>query len=960
MPGPYAEPSLTIAGHVVDWSSDAPEDRIQLDSLTLSCDEADTFEFHATGLGIAGSPYHPGDLVVFEQPLDDGSGGVLRFAGEINRIDPRAGETGYVIGYSCLGLRYLADKITISNPGSPPGALVYNVYDQGDPDYSPSLAGLSVGQILQQVLDLHAAQLAAISPAPIAGYVSSDFTVLTTVPPEACNFSGPILGAIDNFLEQWAGHVCCLVRYEASTSDWRIRFLDTTAFADEVLTLGVDPISPPDLGRDTSTSAPRVVVRGSGLIQGVELSLARGDLFEAFPDPSTGAANPTGDPTVNAAAKLAWSESSYTQPNGATDHGTVTSVGSTTVTVRSSDGTRVWATNFWSTNKGWVTVKNSLASDLTAFESRRVISCTAMSGGSTAVLTVDTPFQGSTFDSYSLVGTATAGALCWRPYGIANADIAEALVQYAPTPVPYWSGNSGQYVSTPIATVYDGLVGIAAPFTIDRVNHQLLFNQPVVNFFGTHDNLARGGASTDGIPTDIVFFALYKAADLEAAWPPDGYGGAPSYDGTSFTVDGIQRTWVYDVGDGFSNIGDFSKLQALAKNLWQTVSDSVVSGTVLYHDKWVPGLTLGIRLSILPDPTDGEPSGLETLKAPVRAVTLEWPQGGGDIYRTHLHLDNRRKMATGADYYTHGAHARAPQSFGFGGGLLVGGLAGLGGGGGFDLGSGFNGGFGSESGGGLATEGREGPREAGGGVPEGGEGDGGFGAQEGQGEPWEGLEGDDAPDPRTRRRTKYSKPPKQARKKRVRRQTSARFGPSATFTTPNPSAVRGRPAEDPWTPGGAFPVADAASQRAADARAFSARQQPAFEAETARRNDETRDAVAGRAGRVKAGAEDHAAAEAMVAGPAAARPVPGPFKGPGGPERFAARKQMNGIERFKAMAARNRRGNPVATPDPEAAGEVAGRNAEARARAARNAAAARGGSVPGGDGGGGMLAGGGE
>ena len=70
--------------------------------------------------------------------------------------------------------------------------------------------------------------------------------------------------------------------------------------------------------------------------------------------------------------------------------------------------------------------------------------------------------------------------------------------------------------------------------------------------------------------------------------------------------------------------GDLAKMTALAKDLWQSQCDSVISGTITIFDKPAWAMTLGSRLSILPDPTRFPGTGAQRHGVTIPELQVRW------------------------------------------------------------------------------------------------------------------------------------------------------------------------------------------------------------------------------------------------------------------------------------------------------------------------------------------------
>lgn len=136
--------------------------------------------------------------------------GLLVFSGQIVSShpgrDPRTG--GVMVGYRALGLKYLANTIPVTNPNDLSGTIVYNL-PSDDPNFVPSLSGLSVGQMLTFIFNGHAQALASVG---ITGYNATDLAALTVVPPEPVYIRGSkLFNEVEDLLSRWCAEYAAFV-----------------------------------------------------------------------------------------------------------------------------------------------------------------------------------------------------------------------------------------------------------------------------------------------------------------------------------------------------------------------------------------------------------------------------------------------------------------------------------------------------------------------------------------------------------------------------------------------------------------------------------------------------------------------------------------------------------------------------------------------------------------------------
>ncbi len=605
--------------------------RLHLDRLNLSIDEPGTLEFHQYAATLPA-------LFLEGATIELDYSGTPVFAGEIMRVDPQFGPTGWTIGYQCADLRYVANKIPITNPSDNSGTVTYNL-PSDDEDYVASFSGLSVSSILTNIYSGHASALTALG---ILGPLSSDLLPLTLVPNQPVQFSGPLINAIDQFLDQWAGKYSCTILWDASASSWRLRILDTTAFTPHTLTMGTDPIEPPSISRDSSGSASAVVVRGRSEIEALFGATLDGTLTAGWSAPD----------------QASWKWSDWTNPAGATDFGTLSSVGSTTVTVTSNDTLRAWLANYW--NGGFIWVINPTATGILQQEMRVITASASMSAGGHAVITLDRPLVNGGYTNYRMVvAPVNSKADVWRRFNVTSTVALGNLVHKFQPPVRWTSNGVSQLISYPAGNVVKGFVQWPASFQIDYQHNQIVFNEPVVKALNTQPNLDLGGAAVT-IPDDVQAAIPYSRGTLSARAPSTGYSG------TLYTVAGVQRVATVDAPQWIW-AGDQSIYNDYAAMKLDTVKNTVITGNVTYLGLYANALTLGIALNIA---GSSYTTGWESINAPVRSVSIAWPPDGPVNFVTSMTVNNRRKQATGDNFYIHPAFTgvaawEVDQQFGF-------------------------------------------------------------------------------------------------------------------------------------------------------------------------------------------------------------------------------------------------------------------------------------------------------
>lgn len=601
-----------------------PASRLTIDIITISLDSVTELEFVETGVKRPG--WVPGDTI--ELTVD----GTPRFTGKVVSHHSSRSNGVLSVSYRCLDQRDQVDKIVIQNPNSLTGEIVFNL-PTTDPEYLSDMDGFTLGQIIAYLLDAHATALTA---AGITSYNTGDLSALTDVPPEPVRCRGRLWSQICDLVTTYANQCSPFI-----TPGGEIRVVDVLAFTPVTLTLDADPIEYPQWSRNTAGCASRVVYRGGPNIDAAYVDLVSETLVEYFS---------SGD-------KTAWSLNDFSQPGNAADAGLINSMTSTVLTVESADPDVFWSTNFLSGIDAEIWAFDPLNGSTIGFsENRKITACTALTAGGTSDITVDRPFDNS-YTNYQIIGNATAsGSDTWRLYQLTNTYVGGHLVKNFCRAYPWVTGGSlVSMVSTPVASIVnsDG-VEVPAFFEIIPSLNSVRFTKPTVQAFGTPAKLVTGGATTDGIPANIRVLVPFSRGPLEAVYPPNDTGGNPQFNGTLYTVDDIARTEVRNAPQ-WVDVRDQAKFNLMAEQLWKCISNTEVSGSLVYYGLYSAGLNLGQKLNVAQ--ADGVVIGLESVNAPVRSVTLAYSGAAG--YTTTLNFSTKLRPWSGESLYQ-------PQSWGRG------------------------------------------------------------------------------------------------------------------------------------------------------------------------------------------------------------------------------------------------------------------------------------------------------
>lgn len=630
---------LTIDGAPVDLDAS----RVSIQRLTLSVDQPDSLEFGETGASLPFA-WRNGQAVTLT--ID----GTLRFVGSIQGVySGGIGEGPIAVGYRALGLKWAAGTIPITNPQDGTGVIQLNL-PSTDQNFIAELSGMSVGAILKYLFDGHATALASVG---ITGYNAADLTPLTIVPPTQAGVllqGSSFIDQVEYFTQNWYAQYVIYVEYQESdgAATGILRVVDSTAFTATTFTLGTDPITLDEISRDASQCFTRCVLRGFADVEPAYLSLAMATLKEAF----------------TAADKAVWTWYDFARPGGAIDSGTITALSSNQITVQSSNPAETWATNYWNTIEAQIQLINPAATDINFTENRQITACSALAAGGTATITLDQPLVNSGYTQYYIWGQPPNVSNTWRLYDIVPAYVKDHLVKQFSHSVP-WGTSSSAVVQTnfPTASIcyspngQPPYIEWPATFEILPETGQIRFSEPVVRPFGTLPNLIKGGASTDGVPNDIKVLVAYSRGTLTAVYPPDVAGEA-QFDGTAYTADKIERTLYRDYSQWrWGN--DLTSYQQLAQQIWYTVSNTVVSGSLAYYGKLSSALDLGKSANIAGATT----TGFEGINAAIRTVVLEYPQTGPTPWITRLSFSTVRRPFSGDALYAHPMFAHG-QAFG--------------------------------------------------------------------------------------------------------------------------------------------------------------------------------------------------------------------------------------------------------------------------------------------------------
>jgi hypothetical protein len=596
------------------------------------------------------------------------SGGTLRFVGNVVSLNPSFDERlGWVLTYQCLGFRFRLNWFPHTDSKTGIDTTAFNL-TRTDPNYDAAQAGRSIGQMLTAVLQM-ATNAGACVAAGIGNYTGTPPTytlpavtqadlaksAFGVIPPRPVYFTGEKFGdALEALLAQWAPNHRMWIDPQGN-----FRFLDlsdATQFPNTTLTLGVDPIEPTEISRDTSNCYPRVLVRGQPIAVMASLQFKRGDLKEAF---GWGAYGDTDAGSNN--AKAAWDPAKFTSAAWGDNNqyptistGTITTCTTTVVTIQSAVAGENWIANYWDQSDGTIagtghhgTVNlyaSSLGGAYTQCWSARIISNTALAAGGTCDLTIDSPLPGTQYDKYTISGYANNAQIVWTRYKVINTALAARFTWQStyPQPIVNASGSAASLVNSPLAIIQRS-DGTSFPLSFSwSSSGEIRFIAPTY--------IMAGSPKPYSSPTwnnfDIWMYMPVYTNELVVQSPAAG-----GYSGTSSTVEGLQKTLTVTI-DQWTDPGQMAQMQTYSDSLQRALRDTVTEGEVVYYDLYAQALTFGMALSIAANygPHVTCSTGWEGLQIPVRSVAVEWPQGTGQPYITHMSVSNRKGVYDASQY----------------------------------------------------------------------------------------------------------------------------------------------------------------------------------------------------------------------------------------------------------------------------------------------------------------------
>src|SRR5271157_1160882 len=610
--------------------------------------------------------------------------GTVYFAGDVvgysDRYEP---EVGWVREYRALGLRNRADYVPVTDSNTLSDTASYNLPSD---DIYAILAreGRTVGQCILDLLSMSENVVAlasygignftstgsggagtavltgtTVSSVTLAeagsGYTMAPTVVISTlpsitvtdlaslsiIPPFRVTFAGErIIQSIESSLQ--STYPTYWVHIDTSGN---IRFLNTLSFTSNTITLGGSDVRwlMPSLHRDLSDCYSQLIVRGDLCVSGVTLAVK----------PWPGSANTDGglqedftfgSYTTNAAAIAAWNPNDYQQLSLQTgqDQGRCT-CSSTTAVVITSQNTSLTLTadQLDQTSTGQhaiLTVYCDTIANLQQMFSARVIANTAMTAGGTSTLTLDRALPSTAYNAYRLYALSSLGNVVWRRYKVTNSYIAAQMQQFFPYPFAFRNsdGTAAAMTTSPVCTVYWSPSG-SPPYNQSSIGVQIDPASGTITTVSPTSLVYGGGVVTP--PTDVQVFLPVANGSLQVQAPSGG-----GYGGTLYTVEGISRTKTVTVRE-WRDYSLNTSMQTYANELFDSIKDVVVEGTILYLGLATTYLAPGQAVSIT---GNGYTTGYESVALPVESVDVQFNPGpGGTSYVSTLHLSNRKARYSG-------------------------------------------------------------------------------------------------------------------------------------------------------------------------------------------------------------------------------------------------------------------------------------------------------------------------
>jgi hypothetical protein len=509
-----------------------------------------------------------------------------------------------------------------------------------------------------------------LTPPTLHAATVADFALLTVVPPQPVHLGGEsIFNILDQILGRWmpkyvlevppSGIIRCKDTTDPAT------FVPRTLTLPSTTGLGDPGVCWPKIRSSTSRCFTRVVIRGGPIAAVQLLSTADGTLAKAW----------------SGADETAWRLYDFEQPKDAKDSGSITSHTSTSALIVSGDNTKTSAVNAWSDRQGIIYLTNPVANGIAVTEFRRVTSSTAQAAGGSFTVSWDAsqPLDSTGYTKWRMVGSGGGKVDVGRLFNVREPNggalalatyVGAHLIVRSPIPLPWANNSKSVAVQYATALVVSGTVTTETPLGVEAMpgTGQFRLVQPDCTATGSRADLEANGYPTTtakGKPTDLQILAIYSRGANQVVVPPD-VAGVPQYQGTAYTVEGLQQTKPIDV-PAYVDQWDATGMAALGQQHLDAIKDTVYegSGDLIVEPTWdVLEFNYALNYAIA-----GTTSPWSAMNAPVRSVTIAWPGGSGSRHKVSFGFTTQRRPFSGDDLYLHPS---------FTGASIIGQLQGLG------------------------------------------------------------------------------------------------------------------------------------------------------------------------------------------------------------------------------------------------------------------------------------------
>jgi len=641
---------ITIGGTDYGQSARSANRFRAIDALVKRIDEGDD-EIAFTLVGIGPIP-----LFTCGQSVTATVNGTLVFTGDVDTFRQSTSDKGWIAAFSCSGLKTRASRVPCTgSDGS--GQAVYN-REPDDPDYVASDAGLTVGEIIQRVLEisdtataLNALGVGAYSGGSLPATTTTDLAALSVVPATEVAFSGDnLFGQIEQFAKKYHPKYGVYIQ-----PDGKIRAVNLfTMSAHSLVIPGLgtgDPLVAPSFSRSTAGCFTKLTIKGRD-IQKAELSVTDDSLTPAW----------------SGADQSSWRYSDFIEPKDARDEGAITSLTSTSATCDPDDNTAAAALNYWTpaNRAGWIQLYYPAGTGIDIFETRPITASTALSAGGTYTITWDSslPLSHTNYTRYRIVGRSGGLIDVGRLYLVkehssgntgTNTYVGSRLTRRFPRPVP-WANNGKSFDIVSAAGLVQWSQSGSRPYIEFPVPVEIVpslgavrFTEPVFTSTANPPLTPSSPYPADyqaGKPVDVRVAVAYNRGALSTTVP------SSSWEGTAYTRLGLEREKVIHL-DTWTYNGDKANITALAQEYLDVIKDEIIEGSVVYqgYPSFDP-LTLGYSLDLT---IQGVTGPLDGIDLPVRSVMVRWPQESAVPIEVTFNFSNRRRPFEADELYIHPA-----------------------------------------------------------------------------------------------------------------------------------------------------------------------------------------------------------------------------------------------------------------------------------------------------------------